>query len=170
MAIKTPTILWKPVHGFERWYLISSTGTIISLHNRSFGRIVKARIDRAHYYTVRLSKEGNSYTKYVHRLLAEAFIPNPLAKSFVNHLNGDQLDNRLINLEWVTHQENILHAYKNCLIDKNPKPIIDNCSGKIFTSSKEACKYYEIKHNTLRNYLNGGIKHNPTCLQYMTAA
>jgi len=158
--------IWKSVLEFENYYVISNTGALRSLHHRNLGKVLKTRIDRANYYTVRLTKKMKTCTKYIHRLLAENFIPNPDGKSFVNHINGNQLDNRLCNLEWSTHSENIKHAYDTGLIHKKGKLIIDACSGKMFVSIKEASNIYGINPNTLRNYLNGGIKINPTCLQY----
>lgn len=64
------------------------------------------------YLTVTLSKNGISKTKQVHRLLAQAYIPNPENKATVNQIDGDKLNNNLQNLEWATYSENAFHAYK----------------------------------------------------------
>lgn len=64
------------------------------------------------YHTVRLIKDGASKTYKVHRLVAQAFIPNPDGKKEVNHLNAIRNDNRLENLEWATRQENNAYSAK----------------------------------------------------------
>lgn len=64
------------------------------------------------YLFVSLSKDGKRYLKKVHRLVAQAFIPNPFHKPQINHKNGDKTNNGVDNLEWVTNAENMLHAYR----------------------------------------------------------
>lgn len=62
------------------------------------------------YARVKLQVDGSEKTFTVHRLVAEAFIPNPTMKPFVNHIDGDTLNNNVSNLEWCTQQENIHHS------------------------------------------------------------
>ncbi|MBK9660164.1 MAG: HNH endonuclease [Chitinophagaceae bacterium] len=140
-------------------------GSVVSLHKRNFGKIIKPRIDRGNYFTVRLCKQGITSTKYVHRLLAEAFIPNPLSKCCVNHINGEQWDNSLYNLEWTTHSENMKHAYQIGLCKSaQSKSVEDKCSGKKYNSIKEAAIDCKLSYTALKGYLkNDWI--NPTCLK-----
>lgn len=163
---------WKPVIGYENYYEVNPMGDIRSKHKLTRGRIMEQRIDRAGYKTVRLNKPGRlSSTQYVHRVLALAFIPNPEGKCCVNHLNCNKLDNSLENLAWVSHRENVKHAYDMGVVVKpNIRKVVDNCTGEEYESAKVAAQNIGIPYNTLRNYLNGGIATNPTCLEYKREA
>jgi len=159
-------VIWRPVIGFEGLYKISNTGRIISFHKRNFDQEISQRIDRGGYLAVRLSKQGKTSTQYVHRLVALAFIDILEGKPYVNHINGDKLDNRIENLEWVTHAENIQHAYKIGSYNKTELTIIDKCTGKTYYSIMQAAKHLNICYSTCRSYLNGTIKTNKSCLEY----
>ena len=164
--------IWSPVKNYEGLYEINRAGTVRSLQKHNCGYEMKQRIDRAGYYTVRLTKPTLlSSTIYVHRLIGFAYIENPYCKPIINHIDGNKLNNEISNLEWVTHSENMKHAYSTGLVVTLPgrcRKIIDKCSGAIFESIKMAADFYEIPYSTCKNYLNGN-RFNTTCLDYLKA-
>lgn len=172
------TEVWKPVSGYESYYEISNKGTVRSLERlvplKNGLRTIKAKIltsrkNNFGYIEVRLSKNSNCKTLFIHVLLAKAFLTCPAESYEVNHINGIKDDNRLENLEWVTHAENVKHAYQLKLIKPKAKHVIDTCTGKEYQSSKEAALEIGMHPSTLRNYLCGFYKNNPTCLEYKQA-
>jgi hypothetical protein len=128
-------------------------------------KVLKSRVNNRGYKDVRLSKNGTTSTKLVHILSAQAYVSNPFSKLYVNHLDGNKLNNHCTNFSWVTHSENVQHAYDTGLIKMKSKSVVDKCTGETYPSIKQAAKAIKISYGTCRNYLNGNIKTNKTCLK-----
>ena len=109
-------VRWKMIEGYETLYEVSDEGQIKSLKwNRQTKKSLRPKILKTNdidgYKQVSLVAGDGRITKhFVHRLVAQAFIPNPEAKPEVNHIDGNPSNNKLDNLEWVTHSENRQHS------------------------------------------------------------
>ena len=99
---------WKIIIGFPT-YSVSDDGKV---RNNKTGKILSPYTDSNGYPTVRLYRAGGSSAKRVHRLVAEAFIPNPLNLHDINHKDGNKNNNHKLNLEYCTHSHNMLHSYR----------------------------------------------------------
>lgn len=115
---------WKDIEGYEGEYQVSNLGRVKSLNKKVLaknnniatkrGRVLKLREYQGYYYVCLSSKNSKKMCR-VHILVAKAFIPNSEQKRTVNHINGNKLDNRVENLEWLSVKENLMHAWRNGL-------------------------------------------------------
>lgn len=100
--------LWKDIKNYEFLYQVSNFGRIKNLVTN---KILKGFYNKKGYLSVKLYKNKNTKTFFIHRLVALNFIDNPENKLQVNHINGIKDDNNLSNLEWSTNVENMNHRY-----------------------------------------------------------
>ena len=122
IKIKQVLEIWKNIEGYEGEYQVSNTGKVRSLKNNL---ILKQQCDRYGYFRVILYKNSKMSNKLVHRLVAEAFIPNPEKFNIVNHKDENPKNNNFSNLEWCTQKYNA--NYGNAQVKRlktRTKPLI----------------------------------------------
>lgn len=129
---------WRDIKGYEGLYQVSNLGNIKSFFIKE--HLLKLHKRPKGYLIVILSKKGNTKTKSVHRLVAEAFIPNLENKPQVNHIDGNKDNNRVENLEWCTGSENVKHSWENGLekvTDRMRKHCKEIFNKKVYQYSKQ---------------------------------
>lgn len=154
---------WRKIHGFPN-YSVSSLGEV---RNDRTGRLLTPFGAKEWYAGVQLGK-GNY--RRLHRLVAEAFIPNPENKPYVNHKDGDRRNNAANNLEWCTQQENVRHAFHTLgfrhtqekmaditkrAAEKNSKPIRCDDTGVVYPSTVAAGQATGINRASISHCANG---------------
>lgn len=121
------SIVWKPVVGYEGLYEVSNCGKVRSVEHYTNGHHLMAKEltpkKSGRYFYVKLYKNAKPRTIRLHRIVAEAFVPNPMRKPQVNHIDGNKENNSASNLEWCTQAENNRHAIDNGL--QNPRIMIE---------------------------------------------
>lgn len=141
---------WKAIDGYEHLYQVSNLGRVRSVshyarNNRNGGvRYVEGRLLSTYkmpngYHQVQLSKNSSKEKKYVHRLVACAFIENSKNLEEVNHIDGDKSNNKAENLEWVNHKDNQIYTIK-MMRTKKAMPVIYLETKDTYMSLSEAEK------------------------------
>ena len=166
---------WRPIEGFPR-YQISNYGRIRSYTNPKKPKILRPHQLKNGYLMVHLAKGeewGSNETECVriHKLVADAFIPNPQNKCHVRHINQDRTDNRVENLKWVTREESINDPLTKAnrmaaipqRVEKTSKPVLvyneDLKLLSAFTSTAEAARQLGLSQGNIVNVCSGSLKH-----------
>ena len=163
--------IWKDIVGYEGLYQVSNYGRVRSLdrtytqkaRNGSIlkhtykGQILKPN-NVSGYLQVNIQKHKKRNDQKIHRLVAEAFIPNLNNLPQVNHIDGNKHNNHVDNLEWVTTSENQLHSYY--VLKNNLKPVIQYDLEGNFIKEWEATKIASIKLNIHASNITNCCKNN----------
>lgn len=149
---------WRTVVEYDR-YEVNELGQI---RHKDRKKILTPRANRSGYMYVNFNIGGHRTNFAVHRIVANAFIPNPNNYPEVNHKNLDKADNRVENLEWVNSTENKIHSYNSEIRKSNGKEVeqydLNNNYIKTFPSASAAAKYMGCSIGAISNCCNGRTK------------
>ena len=180
---------WRDVVGYEGLYQVSSLGRVKSLPKRIVykdgreyiypSKVIKNQKVGTGYRCVTFYGVSGKKQYYVHRLVAETFIPNPDNLKDVNHKDGCKTNNILFNLEWCSRSDNQKHAYKNGLnrvhideaIKERSRPVIQCApSGEViaeYASASKAAKASGYNQGRISKYCRGENKKHSTYKGYI---
>ena len=140
---------WKQIKGYSHLF-ISRDGKIWTA---TYNRLLKPYITNRGYLNIGLNKDKVVKSVGVHRLVAEAFIPNPDNLPCVDHIDGNKLNNCVENLQWISHSDN---TRKACIgKDRRARPVICIETGKVFKTIKAANQEYHIPEAVLSAVVRG---------------
>ena len=170
--------LWKPVKGYETLYEVSNLGNVRSLDKKvknKYGyrympsKIMKPYKNKLGYLQVRLYKDGKNKNCYIHRLVAEAFLPNPNQYKEINHKDENPSNSIATNLEWCDRKYNINYGSHNekmslkkskvvIQMDKNYEPLnafdsLQQIQKTLGFSSGNICECCNGRRNSAYGYI-----------------
>ena len=142
--------VWKDIKGYEGLYQVSNKGRV-----RNMERVLKTFECGSGYSEIILSKHQMRTPKLIHRLVAEAFLPNTESKREVNHKDGNKHNNDVDNLEWVTPSENQQHSRRVLGAKSLQRKVICEELQQMFESIKEASDALGLKSPLIWKCCNG---------------
>lgn len=182
-SLSLPSEVWKPIDGYEN-YQVSNMSRVRSFPRVSTDKMGRVRLDIGCILIPLDDNSGKGYKKYMlrnkngyrnilaHRLVAQAFIPNPDNKPFINHIDGNPSNNNVFNLEWCTAKENAQHAIRTGLhtpkisdeMEKKANKVTSipvRCveAGVIYKSIRQASIALKISDSTISKCMNTGYEY-----------
>lgn len=165
--------IWKDAYGFEKYLKVSDKGRVYRKPRRlkgtgkgnrlwSKGMLAKTSLNEIGYEILSISIDGKKYNERVHRLVLQTFRPHKnFGEMDVNHKDGVKTNNNLENLEWMTHKENIRHAWKTGLMGEIKPKEFGNCAecDNRFEKLKRVSKYCSVECS---NKGDRKVKNRPT--------
>jgi len=144
--------IWKTITNFEN-YEVSNLGNVRSKRRcGAKGGLIKPFFDRKDngYYKVHLYVNGKQFQPFLHRLVAQEFLPKVEGKKEINHINGIKIDNNVSNLEWCSRSENIIHAIDMGLRKiRKVQQLKNGVAINTFRSMHQASKLTGIQYATI---------------------
>ena len=154
--LKSGTEEWKSITGYEGLYEVSNLGRVRNIKTH---KLVMQSVVVSGYKRVTLYKENKPKTKLVHRLVAEAFLPNPNNLMIVNHKDENKLNNIVTNLEWCTQSYNTSYHYNGHIAKSISKYIVlkvsqDGSSVTRYHNILGAARANNIEYNKLKTVIS----------------
>lgn len=151
--------IWKDIRGYEGTYQISNCGRVKSLcrRRRKEDKILKALLNSRDYLQVNLYKNGKMFRYLIHRLVAEAFIPNPNKLPCINHKDENKQNNYVNNLEWCTYQYNNNYGTRPDRVSQNnyfSKTILQYSKENVFIKEWKNTRMAIIGNNFFGKEIN----------------
>lgn len=159
---------WRDVVGYEGIYEVSNAGEVRSKEGKTTfterhgtrrwkQRILKQKISKDNTCRVSLWIDGKERTWLVHRIVAEAFLSREESRDYINHIDGNRLNNHVSNLEWCDHAENNNHAFDNDLIQTGRKIVLVDKTTKEVHYFRSMAKA-DVHLGKYPGYLSANIK------------
>lgn len=155
---------WREILGFDVLYEVSNLGRVRTRHDGKKGytkeyRFVNPTDNGKGYMRFNWKTGGKHRTVYIHRLVAELFVENPMNYSEINHKDENKSNNKADNLEWCAHLYNCNYGTRNKRTsEKRSYPVLCVETGEIFKSLDDAAAVYGVVKNAILNCIKGRSK------------